>query len=198
MFLYSLVSGVYAQSKPETYAGQIRQHREEYKAGFLKSPNSPLKTETDVSYLRFYEPDSTYRFEADVRLTPEAEPFDMPTYEGLHKPYVQYAVLTFTHKGKPYQLALFRSLQLMRTPQYRDYLFLPFKDITNGEETYGGGRYLDFKLGDIKNGRLTLDFNKAYNPYCAFSDGYACPVPPRENRLPIAITVGEKNYGKPH
>lgn len=187
-----------AQTAHKSYVETISQHRKEYKAEFLKTDNSPLKSESDLAYLQFYAPDSTFRFLATVRLTPEAEPFDMPTYDGQKKPYVKYAVLTFTHKGQTQQLALFRSLQLMRMPQYRDYLFLPFKDITNGQQTYGGGRYLDLRLADIKDNTLLLDFNKAYNPYCAYSDGYACPIPPKENVLPIAILAGEKSFGKTH
>ena len=82
--------------------------------------------------------------------------------------------------------------------EYQDYLFLPFKDLSNGNQTYGGGRYLDFRQGDIheKAGEswLILDFNKCYNPYCAFSDGYNCPVPPQENHLPMAVDAGERQF----
>ncbi|GAB3248945.1 DUF1684 domain-containing protein [Larkinella harenae] len=177
------------------YADQIAAHREEYKAEFLKSPKSPLKKE-DLPRLRFFNPDSTFRLEATVQRTTNAEPFELPTYDGKKKPYVKYAVLTFHLQGKPYQLALYRSLQLAQLPQYRDYLFLPFKDATNGKETYGGGRYMDVRVGDIKDGKVVLDFNKAYNPYCAYSDGYACPIPPKENHLAVRIESGEKNYQK--
>ena len=78
---------------------------------------------------------------------------------------------------------------------YRDYLFIPFKDLSNGEATYGGGRYMDIRMDDIKNGELMLDFNKAYNPYCAYSDGYNCPVPPVENHLETEVNAGEKSFG---
>ncbi|MFC5410030.1 DUF1684 domain-containing protein [Larkinella bovis] len=179
------------------YNQSIAAHREAYKADFLKSAKSPLKKE-ELAYLRFYAPDSTYRIEASVRRTPEAEPFELPTYDGQKKTYVSYAVLSFTLHGKPHQLTVYRSLQLARLPQYRDYLFLPFKDATNGKETYGGGRYMDLRLGDIKDGKLILDFNKAYNPYCAYSDGYACPIPPKENHLAVSIPVGERQFDKIH
>lgn len=179
------------------YSRQIAAHREEYKADFLKSPKSPLKQD-DLKYLRFFEPDSTYRVEATVERTPNAEPFDLPTYDGQKKPYVKYAIVTFRVNNKPYQLAIYRSLQLVRLPQYRDYLFVPFKDLTNGRETYGGGRYLDLRLTDIKEGSVVLDFNKAYNPYCAYSDGFACPIPPKENHLVVRIEGGEKQFDKTH
>jgi hypothetical protein len=83
-------------------------------------------------------------------------------------------------------------------PEYRDYLFLPFKDATSGQETYGGGRYLDLRTGDIQNGQVMLDFNRSYNPYCAFKEGYPCPIPPKNNVLSVSIEAGEKAYSKAH
>ncbi len=80
---------------------------------------------------------------------------------------------------------------------YKDHLFLPFTDLTSGEESYGGGRYIDLETTGIINNRLVIDFNKAYNPYCTYSDGYNCPIPPRENDLPVAIRAGEKAFAKP-
>jgi uncharacterized protein (DUF1684 family) len=73
-------------------------------------------------------------------------------------------------------------------------LFLPFQDETNGDDTYGGGRYMDLKITDIRDNRITLDFNKCYNPWCAYSDGYNCPVPPKSNHLPIEVKAGEKMF----
>ncbi len=190
--LFALVANLSGFSQ-STYSQHLLAHREKYKAEFLKSPKSPLKKE-DLKNLRFYDPDSTYRVEATVQRTPQAEPFDLPTYDGQKKSYVPYAVLTFHIQGKPHQLTVYRSLQLASLPQYRDYLFLPFKDATNGRETYGGGRYIDLRMGDIKEGKTVIDFNKAYNPSCAYSDGYACPIPPRDNHLAVAVEAGEKNY----
>ncbi|GAB3915113.1 DUF1684 domain-containing protein [Larkinella knui] len=190
--LFALVASLSGFSQTP-YLQQIAAHREEYKADFLKSPKSPLKKE-DFKKLSFYEPDSLYRVEATVQRTPTAEPFELPTYDGQKKTYVSYALLTFRLKGKTCRLTLYRSLQLARLPQYRDYLFLPFKDASNGRETYGGGRYMDLRVGDIKDGKIALDFNKAYNPYCAYSDGYACPIPPKENHLTLAVEAGEKQF----
>ncbi len=180
------------------FAEQLAQHRETYKKELLDSAGGPLKATTDLAYIHFYEPDSTYRVIATVERTVNAEPFDMPTYSGKTKEHVAYAVLSFVLDGKPQQLTLYRSLNLMKVPNYRDYLFLPFKDATSGKETYGGGRYIDFRTGDIKDGKVTLDFNRAYNPYCAYQEGYSCPIPPATNVLSIAIEAGEKIYKKDH
>jgi uncharacterized protein (DUF1684 family) len=87
----------------------------------------------------------------------------------------------------------------MAVPEYKDHLFLPFTDLTSGEETYTAGRYIDLSFEDIIDNKVVIDFNKAYNPYCAYVSGkYNCPIPPRENTLSVAILAGEKNYGKEH
>ncbi|MBC8155025.1 MAG: DUF1684 domain-containing protein [Bacteroidetes bacterium] len=187
-----------AQAQPVTYEQQIVAHRAAYKAEFRASPNSPLHSESDLGMLRFYAPDIRYRVEATVQRTPEAEPFEMPTYSGKTQSHVKYAVLTFSLNSQSLTLDLFRNLTLGRLPQYRDYLFLPFKDATTGTATYGGGRYLDLRLGEIRDGKLMLDFNKAYNPYCAYADGYSCPIPPKANELPVPVEAGEKKWGKVH
>ncbi|WP_229311093.1 DUF1684 domain-containing protein [Larkinella soli] len=195
--VFFALSGEHSGFAQSLFQQQINRHRQTYKAEFLKDPRSPLKQE-DLPLLSFFDPDSTFRVEAVLQRTPEAEPFDLPTYDGQKKPYVQYAVLSFKWNGRDQKLVVYRSLQLARLPQYRDYLFLPFKDLTNGKETYGGGRYLDLRMSDQKEGKITIDFNKAYNPYCAYSDGYACPIPPKENHLPIAVRAGEKAFSRPH
>ncbi len=184
-----------AQTADKTYAKSIAKHRKAYRKDFLTDERSPLKKE-DLKFLRFYEPDDTYRVEASVEVLEGEEPFDMATYAGTTKPYIRYAVLKFELRGAPLQLTLYRSLLLAKMPQYRDYLFLPFMDASNGAASYGGGRYMDFKLADIADGKMTIDFNKAYNPWCAFSDGYQCPVPPVENQLDVAIEAGERQFAK--
>jgi uncharacterized protein len=179
----------------QDYEEELALHRDEYLEAFLTESNSPLKKE-DLEYLRFFAAAPAYRVEARFVATPKSAPFDMTTYNGQKKPYVKYGELHFSLHGKPQKLAVYIGLDLVKLPQYRDYLFVPFKDPTNGESTYGGGRYLDFRTGDIRNNRLVLDFNKAYNPYCAYADGYSCPIPPLENHLKVPVEAGEKNFGK--
>lgn len=178
---------------------QITDHREHYKAEFLSTKGSPLQSEAAVALLRFYPADSAYRVTAAVQLTPGTAPVDLPTsMTNRTATQAPYATLSFTINGKPCQLTVYRSLSLASNPLYRDYLFLPFTDATSGKETYGGGRYLDLRTGQIQNGKLVLDFNKAYNPYCAYKTGYACPIPPAANRLAVSIEAGEQTYGGRH
>ncbi|WP_373514690.1 DUF1684 domain-containing protein [Persicitalea sp.] len=183
--------------RAQDFEDEIALHREEYKAEFLKTTNSPLQ-EADLAYLRFYKPNPAFRIKAEFVATTGSEPFEMLTYSGMRKPYVKYGELRFVLKGKKQTLNVYQSLDLRRMPQYRDYLFVPFKDLTNGHETYGGGRYLDFRMKDIEGTSCVLDFNKAYNPYCAYSEGYNCPIPPRENHLTAKVEAGEMNFGKEH
>lgn len=195
LYISLLTATAFAQT---SFADQLAKHRETYKKDLLASAGGPVKAEEDLAYVQFYAPDSTYRVMATVELTPKAEPFEMPTYNGKTRTHVSYAMLSFVLKGKKQQLTLYRNLNVIRLPEYRDYLFLPFKDATSAKETYGGGRYMDLRKGDIQDGHVTLDFNKAYNPYCAYQEGYPCPIPPKHNMLSIAVEAGEKAYGKSH
>ncbi len=183
----------FAQSHKE----QVASFRQNYKDDFLKDPRSPLKQE-DLQYLRFYDADSTYQVTAKAELLTNQSPFIIPAFDGTAKQYVRYALLSFTLKGKPIQLTIYKSIALSQNPAFSNYLFLPFTDATNGTTTYGGGRYIDLTTRDIKNGSIVIDFNKAYNPYCAFASGYSCPKPPDENKIDLAIEAGEKSFGKGH
>lgn len=177
----------------QDYKSQIADFRGKYKSDFLTDASSPLKQQ-DLQNLRFYDADSTCRVTATVEILSGQTPFIMPVFSGIGRQHIRYAVLRFTLKGKPMQLTLYRRVALLSVPEYKDYLFLPFTDDTNGHDTYAGGRYIDMREGDIKNGTTVIDFNKAYNPYCAFSGGYACPKPPDENHLAVAIEAGEKSF----
>jgi len=179
----------------QDYKTQIADFRKQYKADFLTDPSSPLKND-DLQFLRFYDVDSTYRVVTKAEILSDAPTFVMPVFSGTGQQYARYAVLKFTLKGKPMQLTVYRSIALSKLPQTSDYLFLPFTDETNGAATYAGGRYIDLRSADFKSNSVTIDFNKAYNPYCAFSGGYACPKPPDENRMQITVEAGEKLFAK--
>ncbi|MBN8678082.1 MAG: DUF1684 domain-containing protein [Chitinophagales bacterium] len=182
-----------AQAQDASFAAETAKHRAEYKVDFLTNPRSPLRA-ADTSLLDFYPAKREWAIPANFRRTPEAVPFIMMTYSGQKRDYVQYGVLTFEVGGQKHTLSIYQNLKLIQDSTYRDHLFLPFKDLSNGGDTYGGGRYLDFHQSDIQNGILLLDFNKCYNPWCAYSDGYNCPIPPRENHLPFDIPAGERNF----
>jgi uncharacterized protein (DUF1684 family) len=198
--IYILVcTGIASCKQPNSYNEHMAAYRQEYKTGFLHNNRSPL-TAADTGYLRFFAPDESYKVLATVQLTPDAIPFEMPTVNGESKTYKQYAVLSMNINDTLVKLVAYQSQKLLNDPENKNHLFVPFTDGTTYTETYGGGRYLDLSTTDIKNSTIEVDFNKCYNPWCAFAEGYSCPIPPVENRLAVSIRAGEKMYAKevPH
>lgn len=175
------------------YIAETNVHRLRYKTSFLQNERSPL-TASDTSFLDFYQPDQRWVKKAVFTPSNKDNVIEIPTYSGIKKPYRLYGTVTFKDDKKSYVLEVYKSAQMPENPLYKNHLFLPFKDETNGDETYGGGRYMDLTVSDIKNNKITLDFNKCYNPWCAYSDGYNCPVPPKSNHLPIRVPAGEKMF----
>ncbi len=180
-----------------TYDEIIQKHRENYKKNFIEAERSPVKSD-EINYMQFYSPNKTYKVTAEFVKTEKAKPFWLNTSSGKKKQYVEYGKATFTLKDTTCTIALYKSLQLQNMSGYKDYLFIPFKDFTSGETTYGGGRYLDLRLGDIiDNKSVVIDFNLCYNPYCAYQpEGWNCPIPPDDNYLKIHIEAGEKQFLK--
>lgn len=174
----------------KTYNDSLKVYQHQYKADLV----SVIKS--DTAFVKFFDINPDYRVIASVEKLQGENFFSMPT-SGKSKDAVKYALITFTLNGKEYKLYAYRLAMLMTNPKYKDDLFIPFTDLTSGNETYGGGRYMDFTIADIdKDGKLKIDFNRAYNPYCAFATGYNCPIPPKENDLQVKINAGEMNFGK--
>jgi uncharacterized protein (DUF1684 family) len=151
----------------------------------------------DRKFLQFFPPDESYRVNAKIERTTESKWFTMETSGPIKKTFRTYGILTFRIHDTLLTLHVYQSQNLLQSQQYKNYLFLPFTDLTSGYSTYEAGRYLDILETDIKGDQVVIDFNKAYNPYCAYvKNMYNCPIPPRENDLPVAILAGEKTYGK--
>ncbi len=191
LLVFTLFSATTGAAQKAVYKKAIKEHHKAYKVAFLKNDNGPLDKK-GVKALRFFKADAKGKVHAQFQKLAGEEPFEMPTFSGETQTYVRYGVLEFDYQGQSSQLTVYRNLRTIRLPGFRDQLFLPFKDSTNGKATYGGGRYLNLKIGDMKDGKLELDFNKCYNPYCAYQDGYICPIPPAENHLDFPVLVGEK------
>ena len=177
------------------YAQSIELHRQQYKEAFISDEHSPL-TKKDTAWLRFYPPNSSYLVLAQFSKINDTIGFDMQTHNGVTKKYYVYGLLTFTLHQTLCTLYVYQSEKLRTLEGMEDYLFIPFTDETNYEKSFGGGRYLDFKISDIQQNQLQIDFNKCYNPYCAYKEGYSCPIPPKENNLKIKIEAGELLFGK--
>ncbi|MFD0796912.1 DUF1684 domain-containing protein [Maribacter chungangensis] len=174
----------------------ILEFQESLNAEFKHPERSPLpdRFRSNFESLEFFAPDTNYVVTAKLVRTPEALPFLMPTNTGRTSEEVVYGVVTFNLKGKAYSLEVYQNPELIEDKDYEDYLFLPFSDHTNGDETYSGGRYLDLRIPPGNS--LVLDFNQAYNPYCAYNPKYSCPLVPAVNRLETSILAGVKDFKK--
>lgn len=160
----------------------FRRQKDEF---FRTSPQSPLKQDQigDFSGLRYFAGDDTMRFELLVNESNEQDEIQIQTNTGEVQSYRRYGKVEFDVDGREASLTIFEN---------ENGFFLPFADALAGSETYGAGRYLD--PHELPDGKLLLDFNMAYNPYCAYNEIWSCPLTPPENRLTVPIRAGEKVY----
>lgn len=161
---------------------------------FADSVKSPLERADRLAGMRpeFFAPDARYFVVAKFTRTKSEKPFAMKTSTDRLPMYVKYGELSFTLDGHDFRLNVYQNVELVKKKEFVDYLFLPFSDSTNGKETYIGGRYIDLRIP--KGDTVALDFNQAYNPYCAYNHRYSCPAVPLENDLPVAIKAGVKKF----
>lgn len=161
---------------------------------FANREESPLTDEDFKIFqsLDFYPIDEKFTVEAKFVSTPKEKVFKMKTSTTRLPEYKKYGELFFQIDGKSFKLNVYQNIELSKKEGYEDYLFLPFSDLTCGKESYIGGRYIDMRIPKTKT--VTIDFNKAYNPYCAYNHKYSCPIVPLENDLPIEILAGVKKF----
>ena len=175
----------------EEYAVMINDERIKKNAFLKEDETSPLgESRNTFTNLNYFPADPRYKVLADLDPVANKQVRLLPTSTGEESRYLEYAWASFELDGNENKLLI---LEIMDMGVNRGKLFLAFADDTSAGETYGGGRYLDLKKIPAATS-IELDFNKAYNPYCAYNDGYSCPMPPPENILHIAIRAGEKNY----
>lgn len=175
-----------------TWKDQVRKQRQQKDEFFLLHRQSPIPEEDRLQFdgLRYYPPDPDYRFELELDIHPTAETLRVDDTSGGERELIRGGEFRFTIDGHEY------ALQVYQSEPGEPRLFIPFRDETSGDETYGAGRYLDLEPERhlISDNRWILDFNQAYNPWCAYSDDYVCPFVPPENWLDVPIRAGEKNY----
>ncbi|WP_300566497.1 DUF1684 domain-containing protein [Flavobacterium sp.] len=161
---------------------------------YADKKETPLKEKDLAAFvgLHFYPVNLKLCVKAGFVRTPNEKPFAMPT-SGTRTPmYVKYGEAHFSIDGKKMKLNIYQNIELAKTQEYKNHLFLPFTDLTSGVESYGGGRYIDLEIPKGKT--IDIDFNKAYNPYCAYNEKYSCPIPPKENDLHIEVLAGVKKF----
>lgn len=177
------------------YGDEINQARVLRDKDFKNALKSPLELE-DFPYfnaLNYFANNAAYKITARFVRTTNEKKFEMPTMNGKSKTAVKYAEVKFNLNGREHTLSVYQLEKLLSDEKYKNYLFIPFKDLTNGKETYGAGRYIDLIIPDKDT--ITIDFNRAYNPSCAYNKTkFSCPVPPVANHLKTRVEAGEKNY----
>jgi uncharacterized protein len=192
--LIAFMSGyfhTYAQTDSVALSAEIQRYQEELNKEYKDVKSSPLKPADLRKFKKhlFFPVDLNYRVQAKLELTPNTSFSLMKTTGRILQEYRAYANAVFTLNGKTFTLPVYQSKSLMRTAGYEDYLFCPFTDLTNGNETYDGGRYVEVRIPK-EGDQVIIDFNKAYNPYCAYNDTYSCPLVPQQNHLEVEIKAG--------
>ena len=183
--------GCQSQKKPLKAQSEFQTQQNSFFKDASKSPLKPMDLKA-FEGLDFFTIDSTFVVEAQLKRTPNTPFFDMKTTTKRVTKERVFGVLSFTVNNKSYNLNVYQSAPNPDSDAESDYLFLPFLDATNGTETYGGGRYIDLKIPE--GNQMTVDFNKSYNPYCAYNEKYSCPIVPRENYLSLKIKAGVKRF----
>lgn len=174
----------YMFSSAPTYAERALKEREQYKTTMLTMEDSPLK---DKEGIKFFDPDEKWVFEAEFIKSEKKREFKVQMTDSTFETSQLAGYAAVRLEGETYNLLVFDEGARF---------LLPFRDATNGKETYGGGRYINIEKGQLVGKKLTIDFNNSHNFYCAYDEKYVCPIPPRENVLPVAVRVGELNFEK--
>lgn len=196
LFLLLVITSAFSCAQDKRPIAGETEFQREINAEYKDATTSPLKDKDRKNFkgLDFFKFDSTFVVKAAFTRTPDEEVFKMKTTTSRLPEYIKYGIVNFELRGESYQLNIYQNQGLIKKEEYKDYLFLPFIDNTNGEESYGGGRYIDMRIPE--GDEIEIDFNKAYNPYCAYNERYSCPIVPRENYLDVEIRAGVKAFDK--
>lgn len=182
------------RSQPLNPTEEIFAFRHELNEQYAADTGSPLNEALRARFMEigphpFYPIDLAYRIEADLEVYKEPELIQFKTSTSRMAEYMIYGKATFELNGQATELFIYQPKQRSPDPRYKDHLFLPFRDLTSGETTYGGGRYVDLQIPEDPT-KIVIDFNKAYHPYCAYTTGYSCPIPPAENFIDQEVKAG--------
>ena len=188
------ISVLVPASEPITTNEHLDAYQNELNQKYRDPSTSPLKPEALATFEGhdFFPLDTQFVVEATFTKSETLSHIELETTLNQKIKFQEYGVASFTIQGQELELTVYLPSVLARRYEGRDYLFIPFYDLTNGDETYGGGRYVECDISEGKT--LNINFNHDYNPYCAYNDQYSCPIPPRRNSLNIHVTAGVKNF----
>ncbi len=194
-----LIFATSCNQKPKelsAYELEIKAFQDTLNAQYANPKESPLIKEDipDFKGLDFYPINKKFRIEAKFTKVSDTTPFKMKTSTDRAPLYAKYGKVNFTLEGEEIELFVYQSIKYRAIEEYKNELSLPYKDLTSGKTSYGGGRYVDLTIPE--GNTIVIDFNKTYNPYCAYNHKYSCVIPPPENFIDVEIKAGTMKHGK--
>ena len=194
--LFAILFWCMARAAEASCLDSLAEHRSQIESDYLKSDDLPFDTELRAGFSGFsyFAGDIAYCVEASFQPSQDSKVFAMPSFNGTTLPFRKYGAFHFQLAGAPRTLTAYQRIDLPKGQG--QWVLIPFRDATTGHETYGGGRYLEME--SPLPARTTLDFNRAFNPLCAYKSTFTCPIPPAENWLKIRVAAGEKTYAGNH
>lgn len=173
---------------------EIKVWQKEMNLSFSDSITSPLMNKDRIQFegLNFYPINIKYRVTAHFERLNNEKEFEMKTTTNRRPIYKRFGIASFKIDDKKFSINIYQNVKYAKMDKYKAYLFMLFTDLSSGKQSYAGGRYIDLKipLGD----EIVIDFNKSYNPYCAYNYKYSCPIPPEEDHIEFEILAGCKEY----
>jgi len=194
---FGVLIGTYTYGQ-SSYVDSLLTERAEKDHELADAEHSPLQEmdRAKFEHLNYFEINEAWNKQAKVTLIEEKDTIGFGTSSGRIKQFATYALLTFQHNNQAFELIAYKRVWPKDyVSPYPPSLFVPFTDLTTGNLCYGGGRYMDIDIPE-SDGEIELDFNRCYNPYCAYGGGFSCPIPPKENFLDVEIRAGESAYDK--
>lgn len=190
LILFCVLSTVITKGQDSNEAKASLQFQAHLNAEFKNPETSPLPAPEIQAFeqLNFFPVSEKFIVEVKFKPFKKNRSLRFKTTTDRRPKYQKYGTLTFQLDGEKLELTVYQSHSLRETAEFKNHLFVPFTDLSNGEESYGGGRFLDLEL-PLKP-KFRLDFNRAYNPYCAYNHKYSCPIPPKENHLAVKVLAG--------
>ena len=175
----------YSLSSSESYLETVIKQRATFEQNLMQEKDSPIKNLKDFSGIKYFEADKNFIVDADFKAITSSEKGMILMTDSTQSEMKKAGNVTFSIDGKSFTLSLFDEGEIF---------LLPFRDLTNGKETYGGGRFININKDKLQANKIEIDFNNAHNFYCAYNENFICPIPPKENFMGVTIRAGEKKY----
>lgn len=189
VFLVIMILGIigimfYSLSGSESYADTVKKQREKFLQNLMEEKDSPIASLKDFSGIKYFDADKNFIIDADFKAESAGQGMILMT-DSTQTEIKKAGTATFSVNGKTFSVSVFDE---------GEHFLFPFRDLTSGKETYGGGRFINIPKENLKDGKLEIDFNNAHNFYCAYNESFICPIPPKENFIDAEIRAGEKKY----